>query len=433
MRLPMICLDEQLAQFLSQFRDCFSKPQYRYFVIIRLGLMLNYGSGTLSGLLRQVEGSASLSGVSRFFASAPWSAEQVSQCWQGQFRVAMGPAVQAEHRRQRAKGRKKRGRPKKTVVTGYLIGDDSVMEKRRGKQMGGLGQHYCSSAEKTVTGHCLVQGLYVLLGRRCPLSPKLYRQKRVCEAEGVPFLSKIELMIQTIMTFEPVPGTQTHILLDSWYTAKKIWQAARARGFLITSGLRSNRNLRIDDPTTDKGWRWQALDDYARRLTDEDFTSLDWPNQQQRPRTVYVHVISTRVKKLYRCQVICIRETLDGKTKFWASTDLDADLETLVTHIATRWDIEVLFADTKELFGLDHYQLMTAKAIVRFWTLGMLAYCFLDQQRAQIQLASQRHTTIGDAWRQTQHTHWAHFIHWLFDSFTQNGATPEEVIPVLVA
>jgi hypothetical protein len=36
---------------------------------------------------------------------------------------------------------------------------------------------------------------------------------------------------------------------------------------------------------------------------------------------------------------------------------------------AARWDVEVLFADTKDLLGVDQNQLVTSTAIVRFWTL----------------------------------------------------------------
>lgn len=52
MRLPRICLDARLAKYLQQFRDCFSKPQYRYFVTILLGLLLYQSGHTLSGVLR---------------------------------------------------------------------------------------------------------------------------------------------------------------------------------------------------------------------------------------------------------------------------------------------------------------------------------------------------------------------------------------------
>jgi hypothetical protein len=426
-------LDPRFGQYLLRFRHCFSKPQYKYFVTILLGLMLCQGSSTLSGVIGQVAGQVTLSGTSRFLSSAPWSAAEVSGTWFDHFASEMAPLVQAEHARRRAKRPKRRGRPKATVVTGYLIGDDSVMEKVRGKKMGGLGYHYSSTAKKTVSGHCLVQALYVLLGCRCPLAPQMYRSKAVCEQEGVPFQSKIDLMKAFIADFEPVIGTQTHVLLDSWYTAKKIWKTARERGFLITSGLKCNRLLRIADPDAPKKWIWQRLDDYAAQLSEADFTLVPWPNGSDEKRWVYAHVVSTRVRKLYRCQVILVRETLDGNTRYWASSDLDADLATLLQHIAARWDIEVLFADTKELLGLDQYQLMSAQAIQRFWTLTMVAYCYLDQERVRLQQATQRHATIGDAWRHTRQLHWCRFIDWIHHSITNCGTLPAQLYESLVA
>ena len=433
MRMPIICLDRRFGQYLLRFRPCFSKPQYKYFVTILLGLMLCQGSSTLSGVIGQVEGHVTLSGTSRFLSSAPWSAEQVSSTWFSHFSNEMAPLVKAEHARRRAKRPRRRGRPKATVVTGYLIGDDSVMQKMRGKKMGGLGYHYSSTAEKTVKGHCLVQALYVLLGRRCPLAPKMYRNKTVCEQEKVPFQSKIDLMKSFITDFEPVVGTQTHVLLDSWYTAKKIWKAARERGFLITSGLKCNRQLRIEDPDSPKKWSWQRVDAYAAQLSDDDFTEMAWPNSSGEERQVYVHVISTRVKKLYRCQVILVREKLDGKTRYWASSDLDADTDGLIQHIAARWDIEVLFADTKELLGLDQYQLMKPEAIQRFWTLVMVAYSFLDQERVRLQQEHQQHTTIGDAWRHTQQTHWRHLIDYVCELAADYGLPPSQLYEQLLS
>jgi len=330
---------------------------------------------------------------------------------------------------------KRRGRPKGTLVTGYLIGDDSTLSKRRGRKMDGLGVHHSTTEGKRIVGHSLVLGLYVLLGRRCPLTPQMYRQKEVCEREGVPFQSKIDLMEAQIRHFEPVADTTTHVLLDTWYTAKRIWTVARERGFLITSGLKNNRCLRIEDPADPKDWRWQKLAEYASGLSADDYALLPWPRQDEdHPHQVYVHVLSTRVRKLYRCQVVIVRTALDAPlsaTRYWASSDLTADAETLLTHIATRWEIEVLFADTKELLGLDQYQVMTATSIQRFWTMVMAAYVFLDDERHRLCQQRQAHVTIGETRREVQHVHHQHLLHWLHQMFLA-GSTLDDLAALLI-
>src|SRR5437764_15061918 len=90
--------------------------------------------------------------------------------------------------------------------------------------------------------------------------------------------------------------------------------------------------------------------------------------------------------------------------------DLEASPQMLLAHIAARWDIEVLFGDGKEELGLDQYQLMSASAIVRFWTLAMLAYVFLEQERDRLHSQWQRPVTIGEARREIQRRHPPHLL-----------------------
>jgi hypothetical protein len=432
MPIPIICLDETLQHFAERFRDLLSKPQYQYFVTVLLGLMLCEGTRTLRGLLRQIAAGPSLAGLSRFLSEAPWEAAAVAEQWLAHFRATMQPQVAAELQRQRQAQPKRPGRPQAPVVTGYLIGDDSTIEKRKGKKMEGLGRHHSSTQDKRVVGHNWVESLYVVLGRRCPLAPQLYRQQAVCTTEGVAFASKIDLMEATIRTFEPVAGTRTHVLLDCWYSAKRLWRAARERGFLITTGLKSNRWLRVADPTAPQGWAWQQLSDYTAKLGASDYVRIKWPKGDQQ---VYVHVVTTRVRKLYRCQVVIVRQSLDAplaQARYWASSDLQADLPTLLVHIATRWEIEVLFGDGKEELGVDQYQLMSATAIVRFWTLAMLAYVFLEEERDRLQTQWQRHVTIGEARREIQRRHRHHVLDWLHEQF-QSGVQPDDLYALLSA
>src|ERR687883_712697 len=194
MRIPIICMDDRLRHFTAAFRPCFSKPQHRYFEIVLLAVLLCQEAKTLSGLLRQGAVQATLCGLSRFLATAPWSTADVAKTWRTRFDTQVAPLVAAEQARQRAAQPKRQGRPATPVVTGYVIGDDSTMQKVRGKTMAGLGKHHSTTAGTRVVGHSLVQGLYVVEGRQRPLEPQLYRQPAVCAVEEVPFRSKIELM-----------------------------------------------------------------------------------------------------------------------------------------------------------------------------------------------------------------------------------------------
>ncbi|MGB8348386.1 MAG: transposase [Ktedonobacteraceae bacterium] len=297
--------------------------------------------------------------------------------------------------------------------------------------MEGLGKHHSTTHDQRIVGHSLVQGLYVLLDRTCPLAPQLYRQESVCEAEEVPFHSKIELMETLIRAFEPVAATQTPILLDSWYCAKCLWHAARERDFLITTGMKSNRWLRVPDDSVAQGWRWQKVSEYAAGLREQDFQLVCWPRGGKQ---VYVHVVKTSVRKLYCCQVIIVRHSLTAplaQTRYWASSDLEADAQGLLAHIAARWDIEVFFGDGKEELGLDHSQVMSVSALLRFWTLAMLVYVFLEEEQQRLRLSWQRPVSIGEARREIQRRHRRGLFSWLYDQFL--SGVPLETLLKLVA
>jgi hypothetical protein len=423
---PIVCLSETLRQFLEVFRPCFSRRQWPYFVIVLLGLVECQERSTLTGFLRCIAEAVSLCGLSRFLSRWSWSADEVVAIWLHRFRQQMAPAVQAEHARRQMLRPKRRGRPKATLVTGYLILDDSVHCKPKGRKMGGLGRHYSGVEKKVVGGHCLFTGLYVLLGRRCPLRPRLYRQKAVCEQEGVPFQSKADMAVEEIEQFQPVPGTHTHVLMDSWYHCQRVRKAAQERGWDVSGGLKKNRNMRIIDG--DGSRRWLSLAEYAATLEREDYQEANWPSQQG-GHTVYVHAVRTWVRKLGSTLLLITRLSLDEpleQARYWGST-IEVGTQAVINTLAVRWDVEVLFEDYKDLLGADHYQLMKAKAIVRFWTLiSCLAY-FLDEQRALLQAQQPgMHVTLGDIRRRLQAEHQRNLLVWLQDQF-RSGAPVDQL------
>jgi hypothetical protein len=345
----------------------------------------------------------------------------------------MAEAVAAEHVRQREERPNRPGRPKATQVTGYLILDDSVHQKPKGEAMAGLGQHFSSTENRIVTGHVLFTGVYLLLGRRCPLPARLYRQQAVCEREDAPFQSKVDLARAAIEQFEPAPDTHTHLLIDSWYHNRKLCRAARQRGWDISGGLKSNRKLRTVD---EEGKRvWVSVAEYAASLPRSTFEEATWPGEEG-GRRVYVHAVRTRVKGLGARQVLITlpeREAPLSRARYFASTLCEASIETLLSVLSLRWAVEVLFEDYKDLLGSDQYQVTSAEAIVRYWTLIAGLGCFLDEQRAQREAADRgRHVTWGEVRRDLQRQHGRNLLTWLEQEF-RAGATAAALYERLAA
>jgi DDE superfamily endonuclease len=460
---PIVCQDERLHQYLQYFQALFSRPQYKHFVTVLMGMLLGEAGHTLSHVHHAVSGAKSVSSLSRFFSEAPWNHQYVNQYSFSRFCDLMQAKIEAERQRnfEEIKKQNRRSRRLKPLVTGYLIGDDSTMFKPKGIKMQGIGKHHSTTHDTQVIGHSLVQCLYTVLGRSCPLEPLLYRQKKTAEKEEVPFVSKIDLMIQQIQNFIVPSGTETHILLDSWYNCKAIWKAARDRKFKITTGIRRNRSLRVScevTPDTPKGWKWQRLDDYAASLPESAYQECSSPRSPE--KKVYVHIVDTRVRKLYRCKVIIVRKNLSdplSAARFWVTSDLEADAQTCINAISIRWDIEVFFEDMKELLGIDQYQLMTTTGLLRYWTLCWIAFSFLEEIRDDLkqnninrkqvseeteivkecetdlgESQKEQHATLGQALRYVQETHQELFLEWVYHH-AFSGTPVKELHALLVA
>ena len=425
MPLPIVCLNQSLRQHLQRYRAHFSLAQWPYFVTVLLGLVQSEERRTLTGWLRVVVSGVTLSGLSRFLTHAPWDLTAVVAQWWHTARPVLQQVVNAACQHQIAARPPRRGRPKRPFVMGYLIFDDSVQQKPRG-------QHYATTARRVVPGHSLVQGLYVVEGRRCPLAPQLYRQQKTCEREGVPFASKIALVQHQLEAFTPLERTKTYVLVDSWYLAKTIWKAARQRGYAMAGGARKNRQLRLVHP--DGTRTWQRFDAYAATLAPEAFTTVAWPSQHG-GTTLAVHLVRTRVHGLGACQVVVVRSTPDApptQSRFFVTSQVEDTLTQVVTALAMRWTIEVFFEDLKDVLGSDHYQVLHDQAILRIWTLACCLYTALEDAQAAYTAATGEHWSIGQVRRAWQEDHRLNLLEWLHGQFAQ-GATPIALFQRLAA
>ena len=69
---------------------------------------------------------------------------------------------------------------------------------------------------------------------------------------------------------------------------------------------------------------------------------------------------------------------------------------------------------------------------MRSWTLALVTYTFLEQHRTRLALENQRYTTIGEAKRHLQRTHYNRTLLWLTDIILQHHHLPDDVRDLLV-
>jgi hypothetical protein len=222
-----------------------------------------------------------------------------------------------------------------------------------------------------------------------------------------------------IEVFEPIAGTATHVLIDSWHHCRAVRRAAQKRGWEVSGGLKCNRMMRL---ISEEGQhQWLKLSAYAASLKREDWSEVTWPSEQNR-QTMYAHLVQTWVRKLGPTLLLVTCHNPEEPLKsvrYWGSTLPNLDAQALVDLLAIRWNIETFFEYDKDLLGSDHYQLMSAQAILRFWTLIACLMCFLEEQRVACVSFP---FTCGDARREIQEQHRINLLLWLKDQFQANSS-----------
>jgi SRSO17 transposase len=371
---------EALSNFLSLFRDAFqNRPQYRHFQAYVIGLIIYLGSRNLAGLSRAIPDGKSPCSLYRFLAEMAWDTEAVEQVrWE-----------MLNRRTRRALAAAGRG---DKAVPVFLAIDDSLVEKS-GKCMEGAEYHYSHSAGRTVWGHAWVTAQLVVLGQSYPVSWRLYQRRTTCEELDVPFASKPELARAMVDAFQPLPGTQTYVLTDSWYPSRQLLEACQKRGFHLISAVKSDRKFRVANHNLQaKAWA-QALPKRAF-----DFVTVN---------TVGYKLWSTvgRLSSGHAARLVVNRIIGQKRWRYLVSTDCSLRAQTVISYYLTRWEVENFYRVAKQSLGWGDYQMRDLFAVERHVQLMMVAHAYLEVQRQEVQASApdpEVQVTLGDIQRQHQ-------------------------------
>ena len=259
--------------------------------------------------------------------------------------------------------------------------------------MEGVDYHYSHSAGQTVLGHVWVTGHLAILGQGYPLGWKLYRRRAMYEALDIPFASKPELAQTILRQCEPLPGTQTYVLTDSWYPSQDLLNLCDERGFYLISAVKSDRKFKASGHNLQvKQWA-QILPKRAFDLVTVNTTCYK------------VWSATGRLSSGHRARLVVNRVIGQRKWRYLICTDQSLTPQTIISHYLGRWEVENFYRLAKQSLGWGDYQMRDLFAIERHVQLMMVTHAYLEIERQRAQAATPEpgiRVTHGDIRRQHQ-------------------------------
>ena len=251
---------------------------------------------------------------------------------------------------------------------GYLVVDDVVIEKRFAVRLPWAAWTY-SFAEKRKVYGCHV----VLLswtsdpgGRwRIPVAFRLWRPKRSCRPGR--YRKKTELVVEMLREVVAAGCPAAYLVGDTSYTGGIVSRAAGRLG-LTWQGTLSPRTTVVH-----RGRR-QAVRDLAAGLKLKYRAALG----------VRAAALTVYAPSAGRVRLVVVRNE-HGNFEYLGTNDLAADLTPVVLRKRSRWRIETVFRDTKQLAGLGACQGWVDQALVRHVALVFLAFVVLQLLRCDPQ------------------------------------------------
>lgn len=415
MFIPVTRLPYTLADYLDKFAEVSSKPQQHHFQTYVMGLIIGEGRRTITNInaTRLPEERKDDSSVSRFVQNYKWSEDEVER-----LRVTLARAEIITWLDNREGDR---------PMTTYLVFDDSTHEKT-GQQIAGAGSFRAGGGYKW--GKKMVSSLLRAGPFNVPYWGDLYLKKEYCQAEGLVFRTTTEMVRKQILSFEPLPGTETCVLVDSWFSGWPTISAVKSReaeGFYLISGLKKSRNIYRRDGSK------VNLKIRASELEYQHYERI-----KANGRTFYVYRYEGLVSRAGDdpCVVlICRNDLSDSKDEpfFILCTRTDLTTQQIIVRYLKRWGIETGYRNGKQLLGQDEYQGRSTLGTIRHWCLGRVTYTYLELRRVHSLLthkSDQTFRTLGDVCRAVKREIVRALVDWLYDLF-QVGRSPEVACALL--
>lgn len=282
------------------------------------------------------------------------------------------------------------------MQTVFLAADDTLLP-RFGLKIFGTGMHrdpVLSSRGHTVTrwGHCWVVLCVVVESRHVPgrrfalpVLARLYLNKSSAAKWRRSYRTKNELLLEMLGLLEQHLGEGEkclHLLGDSAFTAPAVLDQLPA-SIAVTGRVGVNVRIHQPPPQRRPGQVGRPRKRGARLPTPREMLQAEGLRRltiKLYEGSTYRVRVATQIGRFYKAPdrdvlVIAVQHLRGGRgIEIFYTTDLEADVETVLRRYSWRWTIEVTFHDTKTHLGIGEPQNRTTLAARRTAATGFLLY-----------------------------------------------------------
>jgi len=263
-----------------------------------------------------------------------------------------------------------------------LIVDDSG-HRKSGNFTTGVGRQYIGEIGKTDNGNVVVTTHLYDGKKSLPLDIELY-QHATSLAEGKKdpkFKKKPTLALELIDKSLNRGYRPKIILIDSSYgNNTSFLKNLEEKKLKYIGGIAKNRNILLKD----KSGKSESIriDEYAQGISNEEFKEIQI--QSEKPRTVWVAIISVEISRLEGMRKIAIVMNApffeDAEDIDYLITNVEGEIVTeqwIVDTYGQRNWVEVFYREAKGWLGLSEYQVREKKGLERHFILVFCAYTFI--------------------------------------------------------
>jgi hypothetical protein len=232
-----------------------------------------------------------------------------------------------------------------TLKDGFLIVDDTVLDKPYSEKIGFVRHQWSGKHHRTVKGIGLVTMLWTDGNKILPIDFRIYNIEEDNKTKNDHFLDMLDKAEER--GFKP-----KYVMFDIWYASVKNLKAIRKKQWHFLTRLKSNR---LVNPDNTKNMRLETVE-------------------------IPLEGIVVHLKEYGFVKVFRIVQT-DGDTQYWATDVLDMDEPTRENLGKKSWKIEEYHRGIKQFCGVEKCQARKKESQRAHVMLSLRAFLRLEGQR----------------------------------------------------